>query len=97
MKQAVILLAAFFALNVQAACRYVWVDHDYNMSTPAIQKQVCDSAISLPALKSPSLRPLQTPQLKPLESFGLPPLGTRNCTTQSVFENGRWVSKRLCQ
>ena len=85
-----------FSLNAFGQCKVQWVDHDYNLSTPAIQKQICDSSLDLPALPSPSLRPLQSPQIKPLETYGIPPLGTNSCRNQSVYENGRWVTKRLC-
>lgn len=80
-----------------AACRNVWVDHDHNPATPPIQKQVCDSTLDLPAINLPGVQPIQRPQIKPIEPIGLPPLGTTQCRTQSVFENGRWVNQRLCQ
>ena len=94
------LISLVLLLLVQSlsysACKWVWVDDDYDMTTPAVRKQVCDSTMDLPALKDPSLRPLQKPQIKPMESLSLPPLGTSSCRTQSVFENGRWVNKRIC-
>jgi hypothetical protein len=79
-----------------AECRYHWVDHDYNTSTPAVRKQVCDSSIDLPAIKEPSIRPIQEPQIKPLPTIGIPPIGATRCKNQSVYENGRWVNKRVC-
>ena len=90
----VFLLLSF---NVSAACRWVWVDHDYNTATPAIQKQVCDSTLDIPAIKQPSIRPIQEPRIKPIESPYIPPIGTKQCRTQSVMENGRWVNKRICR
>ncbi len=44
-----------------AECRYVWVDHDYNVRTALVQRQVCDSPIDLPALPKLSLPPLGLP------------------------------------
>ena len=40
--------------TAQAACESVWVDHDYNASTPAIRKQVCDSTTDIPAIDTSS-------------------------------------------
>ena len=97
MKKLIAVCLTLFAVNANAACRWVWVDHDYNSMTPAIQKQVCNSTMDLQAIKPPSIRPIQQPRLRPLEPIGLPPLGTSSCRTQSVYENGRWVDKRLCR
>lgn len=92
-----LLTTLLLSTEVYAACRIQWVDHDYNSMTPPIKKQICDSTMDLPAINDPGLRPLQQPKLKPLEPVGLPPLGTTQCRTQQVYENGRWVEKRLCQ
>jgi hypothetical protein len=83
--------------NAEAACRYQWVDHDYNASTPAIKKQICDSSLDIPAIESPSIRPIQQPQIRPIQTPSIPPIGTSNCRTQSVYENGRWVNKEICR
>jgi hypothetical protein len=79
-----------------AACKYVWVDHDFNTSTPAQRKQVCDSTIDIPAIRGPSIRPIQTPQIRPIPSIGIPPIGTTRCRDESVYEDGKWVTKRVC-
>ena len=92
-----ILLLLMISNLASAACRWVWVDHDYNASTPAIRKQVCDSSIDIPAIKPPSIRPIQTPQIKPIEVPGIPPIGTTRCRNESVYENGKWVTKRICR
>lgn len=97
MKLIITALLLLSSVSASAACKWVWVDHDYNMGTPAVKKQVCDSSIDLPAIQQPTLRPLQTPQLRPIESPRLPPIGTSQCRTQSVFENGRWVNKQICR
>ena len=97
MKIAFILLTLVLSTSASAACRWVWVDHDFNTATPAIQQQVCDSSIDLPAIQSPSIRPIQTPQIRPIPSIGIPPIGTTSCSDQSVYENGRWVTKRVCR
>jgi len=83
---------------VQAACRWVWVDHDFNLSTPAIQKQVCDSTIDIPAIRPPTIRPIQQPRIRPIEIPTIPPIGTNRCRTQNVYnENARrWELKRIC-
>ena len=88
--------ASTLSTAANAACQWVWVDHDYNSSTPAIQKQVCDSSLDVDAIKPPSIRPIQSPQVRPIESPGIPPIGATRCSNQSVYENGRWVTKRLC-
>ena len=93
---AVVSASAVFVMEANAACKVQWVDHDFNMSTPAIQKQICDSSLDLPAINLPGVRPIQAPQIRPIPSIGLAPLGTSSCTNQSVFENGRWVTRRLC-
>jgi len=91
-----ILLFPMLTSSAYAACKWVWVDHDYNTSTPAIQKQVCDSTIDIPAIRTPSIRPIQQPQIQPIQTPSIPPIGTRRCSLQSVLENGRWVSKQIC-
>tara|TARA_B100001093_G_scaffold433587_1_gene430627 strand:- start:1219 stop:1524 length:306 start_codon:yes stop_codon:yes gene_type:complete len=91
------LIAALFSINAYSKCRIQWVDHDYNSMTPAIQKQICDSTLDLPAINNPGIRPIQNNRLKPLEPLSLPPLGTSQCSTQQVYENGRWVSKQICR
>jgi len=90
-------LFLFSSIGTSAACKYVWVDHDYNVATPAIQKQVCDSTIDIPAIKPPSIRPIQRPQIAPIQTPRVPPIGTTQCRTQSVYENGRWVNKQICR
>lgn len=94
---AALLLALSVTAGAQATCRNVWVDHDYNSATPPGQRQVCDSTLSLPAINLPGVQPIKHPPIKPIAQPGLPPLGTTQCRTQSVFENGRWVDRRLCQ
>lgn len=91
---ALVLLAP---LSASAACRWVWVDHDYNTSTPAVREQVCDSTTDVGAVRSPSIRPIQQPQVRPIETPTVAPIGTRNCSNQSVYENGRWVTKQICR
>ena len=92
---AVILMLAASA-GASAGCKYVWVDHDYNTMTPAIQKQVCDNTYDVPAIRSPSIRPIQKPQVRPIETPSVPLVGTTRCRTQSVYENGQWVNKQIC-
>jgi len=97
MKKMIAFAVLIMSVQAEAACRWVWVDHDYNTMTPAIRKQVCNNTLDLPAIQSPSIRPIQQPQIRPLPSVGLPPLGTSSCRTESVYEYGRWVNKRICR
>lgn len=99
MKILILFLGIFAAATASAACKVVWVDHDYNSFTPAVKRQVCDNTLDLPALNNPGLQPLQQPGLKPLEPLALPPLGTSRCSTQQVWNERtmRWEQKRLCQ
>jgi hypothetical protein len=90
-------LGIFLSVNSYGACQIKWVDHDYNVSTPPIQQQICNSTLDLPAINNPGIQPIQQPRIKPIESLSLPPLGTTRCSTQQVYENGRWVTKRLCR
>ena len=85
------IMILFISPNVIAKCTVKWVDHDYNTMTPAIQKQVCDSTLDIPAINLPGVRPIQRPQISPIQSPTIAPIGTRNCRTQSVFENGQWI------
>jgi len=91
-----LLALLFLPLTAQAACKYVWIDHDFDTSTPAIQKQVCDNTFDVPAIPNPSITPLQQPQIQPIPSIGIPPIGTSNCEDVSVYEDGRWITRRLC-
>lgn len=91
-----ILSLLFISSSSYAACKWVWVDHDYNLATAPIQKQVCDSTLDIGTPKPPSVAPIQSPQIKPIESPTIPPIGTTQCRTQSVYENGRWVNKKIC-
>ena len=99
MRLMVFLLAILGATSASAACKVVWVDHDYNTFTPAVQKQVCDSTLDLPAINNPGVQPIQQPKIKPIESLKLPPLGTTQCSTQQVWNQQamRWEQKRICQ
>ena len=87
---------SFISTSASAGCRWVWVDDDYNASTPAVQKQICDSTIDIPAIQSPSIQPIQRPQIRPIESLGVPPIGTTSCRNESVYEDGEWVTKKVC-
>jgi len=91
-----LLFLSIFSINSFAACKWVWVDHDYNTSTPAVQKQVCGSTLDIGVIKSPSIQPIQSPQIEPIRSPTIPPIDTTQCRTQSVNENGAWVSKKIC-
>ena len=73
-----------------------WVDDDYNTATPPVQMQICDSAIDIPAINNPGVQPIQRPSIKPIEPPTIPPIGTTNCRTQQVYENGTWVNKQIC-
>ena len=88
-----------FSTGASAACKIVWVDHDYNSLTPAVKKQVCDSSLDLPAINNPGIQPIQQPKIKPIEPVGIPPLGTTQCSTQQVYnqQTMRWEQKRLCR
>jgi hypothetical protein len=99
MRLIVLLLTILGATSASAACKVVWVDHDYNTLTPAVQKQVCDSTLDLPAINLPGVRPIQQPKIKPIEPLALPPLGTTRCSTQQVWNQQamRWEQKRICQ
>ena len=66
MRLIITALLLLSSVSASAACRWIWVDHDYNVGTPAIKKQVCESSIDLPDMQQSTLRRLQTPQLKPL-------------------------------
>ena len=93
-----LITMAFLLLPMwaSAACKYLWVDHDYNTSTPPIRKQVCDSVIDIPAIPSPTIQPIQQPQIRPLPPLGIPPIGTTQCRNESIYENGQWVTKQVC-
>ena len=95
----VVIAALALSSSASAACKIVWVDHDYNAFTPALKKQVCDSSLDLPAINNPGIRPIQKPSIKPIEPLALPPLGTTRCSTQQVWnqQTMRWEQKRLCQ
>lgn len=85
--------------KAEAACRYQWVDHDYSTATPARRVRVCDDAMDRyqPALPdTPSVRPIQRPQVRPLETPGVAPLGTSRCRNRSIWQDGKWVTRRLC-
>lgn len=94
---ALILAILLWIDRSEAACRVQWVDHDYNTFTPAVKKQVCDNTYDVKAYNNPGVRPIQTPRVRPVEMPTVPPVGTRSCRTQQVWENNRWVQKRLCQ
>ena len=94
-----LLFIAMFCLLSQvstAECRYVWIDHDFNSNTPLIQRQICDSPIDLPGLPSITTPPIQLPNLRPIGIDPIPNLGFSECSYQNVYENGQWVSKKVC-
>jgi len=99
MRLIVLLVGILGVTSASAACKVVWVDHDYNAFTPAVQKQVCDSAFDLPAINNPGVQPIQQMKIKPFEPLALPPLGTTQCSTQQVWNQQamRWEQKRICR
>jgi hypothetical protein len=99
MKLLTILTAITFYLVspvTVAECHYLWVDHDYNPSTPPIQKQVCESPIDLPALPDISTPPIQTPTVPPISSPYIPPIGNTSCRDELVYRDGEWVTEMVC-
>ena len=100
-KYLLILLLGTFTINSFAACKWVWVEQDYNTATAPIpprissseQKQVCDSTLDI---KTPSIQPIQNPKIQPIQTPSIPPIGTTKCRTQSVYENGQWMNKKIC-
>ena len=50
MKTILLSLSLFAVSSASGACKWVWVDHDYNMSTKPVQKQVCDSTLDTAAI-----------------------------------------------
>lgn len=99
MKYILFAFAFLLSNHAAAACRWVWIDHDYNAGTPAIQKQVCDSTFDIPAIRPPSITPIQVPQIRPIETPSVPPIGTQFCQNQSVYNENtrRWETKRICR
>jgi len=95
---AVLLLTALSS-TASAACRWVFVDHDYNAGTPAIRKQICDSVIDVPAIRSPAIAPIQAPQIRPINPIGINPIGTSRCRMESVYNTRtrQWENQRVCR
>lgn len=98
MKKLLIGFILIIPLNSEAACRWVWVDHDFNASTPAIRQQVCDNTYDPPSINRPSIQPIQRPQIRPIETPTIPPIGTTRCRNASVYNEftRRWETKRVC-
>jgi hypothetical protein len=59
---------------------------------------ICQSAIDLKPMCSPTLCPLVPPSLKPIDSPRLPPLGTTHCHNQQVWnpQSGKYEWQQLC-
>ena len=95
---AVLLLTALSS-SASAACKWVWVDHDYNSSTPAIQKEICDSILNVPTIRPPSIAPIQAPRIKPINPIGINPIGTKRCQVESVYNTRtrKWENVRVCR
>lgn len=91
-----ILMLSVIASHANSACRSVWVDDDYNTSTPAVRKQVCDSTLDIRAIEQPSIRPIQSPQVRPINSPTIPPIGTSSCRSESVYNGRKWVTQQVC-
>jgi hypothetical protein len=95
-----ILLAITIMLISQsslAACKWAWVDHDSKISTPAIQKEICDSSIRIPTVRPPSVRPIQSPSVRPIQIPRVPPVGTTRCRIERVYTNGKWINQQVCR
>jgi hypothetical protein len=97
MQKLILLVLLIAAEPAFGACRWVWIDHDHNSSTPAIRKQVCENTYDPPVIRPPSIRPIQTPSVKPVLPPTVPPIGTTRCRIVRVFEGGKWQSKRVCR
>jgi len=96
MKLLIAVILYLFPHVSMAECQSLWVDHDYNPSTPAIQKQVCDSPIDLPGLPNISTPPIQTPTIPPISLPYLPPIGNTSCREELVYRNGDWITEMVC-
>lgn len=96
MKKLLLAVAVLVSAQASAACRWQWVDHDYDASTPAVNRQICDSSTDVNSVRTPSARPIQQPTVRPIETPSVPPVGASQCRKQNVFEGGRWVNKRVC-
>lgn len=95
---AAILMGVVIASTAKAACKWVWIDHDGNALTPAKRTQVCDNTYDPPVIQTPEIRPIQPVQPRPTRPLlGLPPLGTTKCEILRVYENGKWVRKKVCR
>jgi hypothetical protein len=93
----ILLILALAPSIASAKCIVRWVDHDFNAATPAVQQQICDRATDIQAIPKPSVRPIQRPQVKPIQSPMVPPVGTSRCALRSIYENGQWVTREVCQ
>ena len=96
MKALLALIVLLLSSQSFAACRWAFIDHDFNTSTPAIRQQICDNTLDVPAIKPPAIQPIQQPQIRPLQPLVIPPIGTTRCRNVSVYEDGRWVTRQVC-
>jgi len=91
------LFALYFCASMASAeCQWVWVDDDNDKSTPAVQKQECDSSVDKETKELPSKNPIQTPQIQSAESHTKTPSGITSCRRETVYDNGGWVTRTLC-
>jgi hypothetical protein len=96
------LLAAMMSLAAEAKCRWRHVDHDYNSSTPAVYREICDKPLDIRTTKPVEpVKPIQSNRLRPLDNSNLliPPVGTRDCRQQRVYNRRarEWVDTTICE
>jgi hypothetical protein len=86
----------FCASLASAGCRQVRVDDDHNASTPAVQKQDCDSSPDEDREAPPGKSPVQKPGIKPDETPTGVPGGITSCRRETVYDSGGWVTRTVC-
>ena len=84
----VALGAILISTQASAACRWTFVD--------GIQRQICDNAIDLPAIRPPAIAPILPPSVRPIERLVLPPIGTTSCH-QAEDWNGSVIESRVAE
>lgn len=62
-------------------------------------KPICEKAIDLPPICSPTICPIVPPRIEPIQRPQIPPIGTKECRQQQVLNpyTRQYEWKTVCQ
>lgn len=90
----VVAVCALVAMPAGAACTWEW--DCSNGPGQCRRVPLCDNALDLPPIDTPSTPPIPAPSVRPIPAPNLPPLGTRSCQPRYICGPGQCAWQTVC-